>query len=96
VFVGDRISVDGFCHVRSTARYDRSMTTQQAILIGAGIIAASIVGARVITPYVFSPGMGADGNAFDWRSNLIAGNEQICRVSLDEKPPSNLSVSCTP
>jgi|GEM_PF-5032838 len=63
------------------------MTVQQAILIGAGIIAASIVVTRAMAPYEFSAGMGADGNPFVWRSNAITGDIQSCRLVLEGGRP---------
>jgi hypothetical protein len=54
------------------------MTIQQAILIGAAIIGAAIIVSRVIAPYEFSPAVGADGNPFIWRSNIMTGDVQAC------------------
>jgi len=59
------------------------MTNQQALVIGAMIIGESILGARAMARYEFSPAMGADGNPFIWRSNVITGEVQSCRLMLE-------------
>jgi hypothetical protein len=52
------------------------MTVQQAILIGAAIIAAAIVGVRALAPYEFS----AEGGSI-WRGNAITGDVRKCMLT---------------
>jgi hypothetical protein len=73
------------------------MTTQQAILIGAGIIGASIVGAQALARYEFTPGVAANGNPFLWRSNRITGDIQNCQLELvGGRPVSKIKAAQSP
>jgi hypothetical protein len=54
------------------------MTIQQAIILGAVIIAVSIIGARVMAPYKM-----AGDTSIVWRINTVTGTVEPCNYSID-------------
>lgn len=56
------------------------MTTQNAIIAAALIIALSIIAGHFMSPYQISATRNAEGNLFVWRVNTLSGTLELCRM----------------
>lgn len=52
------------------------------LVISALIIGLAVIGAQFIGRYQIAPAVGANGNPFAWRLNVITGDVQVCNIHI--------------